>query len=138
MCYETEGYILIGKNTRSNETSYQKVINITSLFTEEAYKGKKLASLILIYAICYLKLFLDIKYFTLDDDSDNNDKIKNIYNSIGFSPIGHVELMNFNNKLKTFGPEKQLLLNDTFLYNANRILNKIKNQEGGRCEISNK
>jgi hypothetical protein len=55
VCYKTNGSVLKGKSTRSNKPSEQNdVINITSLYTEEAYRGKKLASLILIYAICYL------------------------------------------------------------------------------------
>ena len=100
--------------------------HISSLSTDVVYRGQGLALLLLIYGICYLKIqFPDVNYATLDDDSDKNIEMINIYNSIGFIFRDSVALDIMNpKKVIPSGPEKQLLINEEFIRRANYQLDK--------------
>jgi hypothetical protein len=129
ICFYSEGQVLKGITRNSYDNlQTQNVFNITWLFTSEEYKGQKLALLMLIYSICYLKhIHLNTNYVTLDDDSDNSSKIKNnLYNKIGFVYRDFQSLASYNT-LKMSGPEKQILLNNDFIRRAIDILSKIEN-----------
>jgi len=126
--YYSDGQVLQGTTRGSYENLQTKyVFNITWLITLPEYQGQKLALLILIYSICYLKTkHVNIIYVTLDDDSDNNFQIKkNIYNKIGFVYRDHLSLTS-KNTLKIYGPEKQLLLDENFKRRANNLLSEIE------------
>jgi hypothetical protein len=98
---KTIDYISIGK-TKSKmkqlltEEAESLQFNIPILSIHEAYKGKGLGQLLLIYGICFMNQFNEnneIHYVTLEDMSDNNDVIgKNVYDSISFEPIGFVSI----------------------------------------------
>jgi hypothetical protein len=127
--FYSEGQVLKGVTRKSYDNlQTQNVFNITWLFTSEEYKGQKLALLMLIYSICYLKhIHLNTIYVTLDDDSDNSCKIKNnLYNKIGFVYRDFQALASYNT-LSMSGPEKQILLDIDFIRRANDILSKVNN-----------
>jgi hypothetical protein len=136
--FYTEGEVLKGVTRKSYSNLHtQNIFNITWLFTCEEYAGRKLALLILIYSICYLKqLHLNTNYVMLDDDSDNNCKIKkNLYNKVGFVYRDLQSLASYD-MLHMSGPEKQILLDDNFIIRITDILSNIENpnvkQKGGK------
>jgi hypothetical protein len=136
-CFYSEGQVLKGVTRKSYDNlQTQNVFNITWLFTSEEYKGQKLALLMLIYSICYLKhIHLNTNYVTLDDDSDNSCKIKNnLYNKIGFVYRDFQSLASYNT-LSMSGPEKQILLNREFIQRANDILSKVISGGGGEYTL---
>jgi hypothetical protein len=136
-CFYSEGQVLKGVTRKSYDNlQTQNVFNITWLFTSEEYKGQKLALLMLIYSICYLKhIHLNTNYVTLDDDSDNSCKIKNnLYNKIGFVYRDFQSLASYNT-LSMSGPEKQILLNREFIQRANDILSKVMRRGGGEYTL---
>ena len=123
----TVGNILVGK-TRSryqNKMEDHNIFKISWVYTQPNYRGNKLALLLIIYSICYLKIqYPNINYVTLDDDSDNSIYIKNIYNSVGFNFQEPIEMdLLKSNRLKISGPEKQLLIDNVFLINIHAMLN---------------
>jgi hypothetical protein len=125
--YKSTGTITVGKTRQSQELPID-VFHITWIATENEYRGQGLALLLLIYSICYLKgSFPDVNYVTLDDDSDRSALlIKNVYDSLGFGFQGLIELdMSKNRGLIIPGPEKQLLLDEKFIINANAQLDSI-------------
>ena len=138
--YNSDGQVLQGRTRRNyDDLQTQYVFNITWLITLPKYQGQKLALLILIYSICYLKTkHVNTKYVTLDDDSDNNLQIKNnIYNKIGFVQRDHLSLIS-KNRLKIDGPEKQLLLDENFKARANNLLSyieKLPAMHGGKYTV---
>jgi GNAT superfamily N-acetyltransferase len=114
--------------------------SISFLDTEEEYQGKGYASLLLIYALCYLKLrFPHVNYSVLDDDSDRSTfKEGNIYNSLGYFFQDPPDDTNEDNPNEFIikGPEKQLDLDtqtnvESFLSKANTILNRKFGVRGG-------
>ena len=127
---KTTDTIRTGK-TRSqyrNLLEDQDVLHVNSVSTEDDYRGQKLALLIIIYGICYMKQKNpDISYVTLDDDSDRNTHIgKNIYDSLGFDYRYPTEMdMTKKRKLIIHEAEKQLLLDDLFIHKSNNHLDKI-------------
>ena len=127
--FYSDGQVLQGRTRRYYDDLHtQSVFNITWLFTSQEYQKQKLALLILIYSICYLKIkHVNTKYVTLDDDSENSLKIKNnIYNKTGFVLRDHLSFAS-HNLLNISGPEKQLLLDEEFIRRANKILSGIEN-----------
>ena len=85
------------RQTKSaKEDKEVKVLHISSVFTSPEHAGKKLAILLLMYAISYIKsqaTFTDVLYSTLDDCSDRSTIItENIYHKLGFVPCGHTSL----------------------------------------------
>jgi len=138
--FYSDGQVLQGTTRGSYENlQTQYVFNITWLITLPEYQGQKFALLILIYSICYLKTkHVNIKYVTLDDDSDNNFQIKkNIYNKIGFVYRDHLSLTS-KNTLKIYGPEKQLSLDENFKARANNLLSEIESlpvMRGGKYTV---
>jgi hypothetical protein len=123
----TVGNILVGK-TRSryqNKMEDHNIFKISWVYTQPNYRGNKLALLLIIYSICYLKIqYPNINYVTLDDDSDNSIYIKNIYNSVGFNFQEPIEMdLLKSNRLQISGPEKQLLIDNVFLINIHAMLN---------------
>lgn len=138
--FYSDGQVLQGRTRRYYDDLHtQSVFNITWLITLPKYQGQKLALLILIYSICYLKTrHVNTKYVTLDDDSDNNFQIKkNIYNKIGFVYRDHLSLTS-KNTLKIYGPEKQLSLDENFKERANKLLSEIESHtvmHGGKYTV---
>ena len=140
-CYiqigKSTGTIVIGKTRRKQELEDYDTINIAWLSTEQPYQGQGLALLLIIYSICYLKQQLpDINYVTLDDDSNRNDKIdKNIYDSLGFAFRDEIQMdISKTKQLKLSGPEKQLLLSDEFIRQANLQLDAKFKKNGGKLK----
>ena len=138
-CYiqigKSTGTIVIGKTRRKQELEDYDTINIAWLSTEQPYQGQGLALLLIIYSICYLKQQLpDINYVTLDDDSDRSYKMeKNIYDSLGFVFRDDIQMdISNTKKLNLSGPEKQLLLNDEFIRQANLQLDTKFGGNGGK------
>lgn len=132
--YKSTGNIIIGKTRTRQELEDQNTFHITWITTENEYRGKGLALLLLIYSICYLKLsFPDVSYVTLDDDSDRSDKLEpNLYGSLGFVSQGQTEIdMTKRKRLILSGPEKQLLLNEDFIRLANA---QLASRRGGRIK----
>ena len=137
---EPEGHIEIGKTdtqipgkTRSTYDVGTNVdtFHISWINTEPGYKGKGVSKLLIIYAICKLKLMnSDVEYATLDDDSDAGGKLtSNLYDSIGFGYSGLTKLSNINKMLDIEGPEKYMLLDRNFIRLANRVLDKEESKE---------
>lgn len=120
----TDGTVMTGK-TRSSKPVDVDVINVSWLNTDKKYTGGKLGMLILIYALCDLKVGNpNIEYATLDDDSDQSTSItRNMYTKIGFSFRDGVSIG--NNALEISGPEKQLKLNNEFIRRVTRLLSQI-------------
>jgi hypothetical protein len=134
------GTIIKGITRESNKNQLEDVplFHINWVSTDPKYTGQNLASLIIIYSICYLKQqFPDINYVTLDDDSARSSYIeKNVYTSLGFTFRDTIEMdMSTPKRLKMSGPEKQLLLNDNFI---ERAKNKIGISGGKRKTKSRK
>ena len=104
------------------EETEEIVFYITWVSTVVKYRGQKLALLLLIYSICYLKTepkFSNIDYVKLDDTSDrSNILLPNMFNLLGFEFQEDTEI-SVNNTIISSGPEKQLLLDDEFI---NRLI----------------
>ena len=135
----TTGTIIQGITRESNKNQLEvPLFHINWVSTNPNYTGKNLASLIIIYGICYLKQkFPEINYVMLDDDSArSNDIEKNLYTSLGFTFRDTIEMdMDRRKRLKISGPEKQLLLDDNFIEKAK---NKIGISGGKRKTRKNK
>lgn len=122
------------------------LIFIDQVTTDENYEGQGLGTLVLIYGICFMKhppkkyLYdidnnqipypTNLMYAFLEDDSDKSTSNYNIYNNVGFEfvvkpDVKQVEKKNedgttrIEDVLVPFGPEKQLLLDNTFITNIN-------------------
>jgi hypothetical protein len=114
--------------------------------TDKNYKDQGLGTLVLIYGICFMKhppkryLYdidnnqipypTNLMYAFLEDDSDKSTSNYNIYNNVGFEFVVKPDVKQVvkENKdgttriedvLVPFGPEKQLLLDNTFITNIN-------------------
>ena len=120
------GTIIQGITRESNKNQLEDVplFRINWVSTNPKYTGQNLASLIIIYSICYLKQrFTNINYVKLDDDSDKSLHMKqNVYNKLGFVFQPPIELDMFKDILIISGPEKQLQLDNNFINNANNRL----------------
>jgi hypothetical protein len=112
------------------------LFHISSVFTDQNYRGNYFALLLFIYGISHLKLMHpSIKHATLDDCSDNSSDIqKNLYHILGFFPLGEVSLHcpieektseHEPTNLVLSGPEKQANL-DRFVQRANDALTKVE------------
>lgn len=144
--YLSENANIVDRTILTDDEKYStKGVNlpafsISVLDTDEGYQGKGYASLLLIYALCYLKLrFPHVNYSVLDDDSDRSTfKEGNIYNSLGYffqDPPDDTNEDNPNEFIIS-GPEKQLDLDtqtnvESFLSKANTILNRKFGVRGG-------
>ena len=144
--------VVKGKLTKGNtEKKEINNIHISWLGTNANYRGQGIAGLLLVYAICYIKkIYPDVEYSTLDDDSDRNDMIKNLYNSLGYLPQGNSVSLNLKGQRVPGytiidgmnGPEKQLNLVTSldvtgFINSAKTILKKSL-QKGGKSRRSKK
>jgi hypothetical protein len=133
--YDTAGYVQMvisneeintaKQNTRASasvEHPEIPVIHILYLFVNQHFRGQKLAILLMLYGLCYLKkIYPYIKYASLDDDSDKSlaNDASNIYNRLGFQFKGPISQdMYSKTQLNISGPEKILDLN----FFENRIL----------------
>jgi hypothetical protein len=78
--------ILDTPRTRTLQRISAPTFYIDFVETNENYRSKGWATLLLIYTIAYLqKYWPDIKFFTLSDESDKRFHIEdNIYQSLGF------------------------------------------------------
>lgn len=119
---------ITGKTRSSFNDKEEDVFQINWVSTNNEYRGQQLATLVIIYSICYMMFSNNkIRYVILDDDSDKSVYMKkNIYNSLGFIPRDLVALnMSNSETLNILGPEKQLAINDGFIRNSNTILDTI-------------
>ena len=116
----------ITRASYKNQLEDVPLFHINWMSTDPKYTGQNLASLIIIYSICYLKQrFANINYVKLDDDSDKSLHMKqNVYNKLGFVFQPPIELDMFKDILIISGPEKQLQLDNNFINNANNRLKK--------------
>lgn len=124
-----------GNITGKTRSSFKEedVFQINWVSTNQEYRGQQLATLVIIYSICYMVLNAkNIQYVILDDDSDKSIYMKkNIYNSLGFIPRDLVALnMTKSETLNILGPEKQLAIDYAFIRNANVMLDAMANGIG--------
>jgi|688.fasta_scaffold238728_2 hypothetical protein len=133
------GDIILGKTRDTDIDQDEPVFTIGWLGTTAEYQGLGLGILLLIYALCYLKLhYPNINYSILDDDSGRNeDLIGNIYTSLGYVFQGNIALNMANSKkIILSGPERQLILDnpknvEEFLERVNKLLDKLLKKKGG-------
>lgn len=80
--------------TRSKKEDELNTIRILNINIDKYYRGNSLATLLLIYGICYLKVNdlegREASYVTLDDDSDMANSVNNVYAQLGFSFKGTI------------------------------------------------
>jgi hypothetical protein len=113
---------------RSTEPIAVDTINVVSLVVKEAYRGRGLAGLLLIYGLCYLKnLYPSVEYSVLEDVSDGAHLMtRNIYARLGYEHRDHVNLSNTHrNSVDTSSPTKVLDMKKTFFHKANIFLENI-------------
>lgn len=127
----TDGNVLIGKTRTSYATLVEvPVFNVSWLSTNKQYEGQQLGSLLLMYALCDLKIHNpNVNYAILDDDTDKSRSMKNIYNKLGFSFRDFVCLGDKKGEVEMSGPEKQVELNDDFI---SCVIQKLDKLTGGR------
>ena len=136
----TRGNITGKTRSSFKEEKEEDVFQINWVSTNQEYRGQQLATLVIIYSICYMVLNAkNIQYVILDDDSDKSIYMKkNIYNSLGFIPRDLVSLnMTKSETLNILGPEKQLAIDDAFIRNANVMLDAIANGMGANAMGAN-
>ena len=105
----------------------KEAFSISWVKVDDNYKGYNLGTFLIIYCIYLCKInFSDIEYVVLDDDSDERENDKNIYNKLGFIYQETQEIQLENGELKSVnsGPEMQLNITDFF---NNNLLNKLNN-----------
>jgi len=137
------GDIVIGKTRDKDIEQDVPAFTIGWLGTDKEYQGMGLGILLLIYALCYLKLNNpDVNYSILDDDSGRNESlIGNIYNSLGYVFQGNIALDIANSKkIILSGPERQLMLDtpekvQEFLTRVNVMLDEKFGKKGGKRKI---
>ena len=134
------GDIVIGKTRDKDIEQDVPAFTIGWLGTDKEYQGVGLGILLLIYALCYLKLHNpDVNYSILDDDSGRSESlIGNIYNSLGYVFQGNIALdMANSKKIILSGPERQLMLDNPekvqeFLTRVNEMLDVKFSIKGGK------
>ena len=141
--YLSTGDIVLGKTRDTDIEQDVPTISIGWLGTNKEYQGLGFGILLLIYALCYLKLHNpDINYSILDDDSDRNQYlIGNIYTSLGYVFQDTIALDPANpNKIIISSPDRQLMLDNPenmqeFLKRVNGILDEKFGKKGGKRKI---
>lgn len=127
--------------TRSKKEEELNTIRVLNINIDKSYRGNSLATLLLIYGICYLKVNdlegREATYVTLDDDSDMANELNNVYAHLGFSFKGTIVI---NDKkqvvdsstglLGSTGNEKQVYI-ETFRTIAVSQLKKIEKKTQG-------
>ena len=75
-----------GKRTRLSRPTWSPIFHIEEVHTNPQHQGIGWATILMIYAMCYVKMKKPtINIFTLDDCSIKNNYImRNIYNKLGF------------------------------------------------------
>jgi GNAT superfamily N-acetyltransferase len=134
------GDIILGKTRETDIKQDVPAIAINWLGTDEEYRGEGLGILLLIYALCYLKLHNPhINYSILDDDSDRNQYfIGNIYTSLGYVFQDTIALDPANpKKIIISSPDRQLRLDNPeniqeFLVRVNKMLDTKFGKKGGK------
>jgi len=124
----------------------KEAFSISWVRVDDNYKGYNLGTFLIIYCIYLCKInFSGVEYVVLDDDSDERDNDKNIYNKLGFiyQETQEIQLENGELKIVNSGPEMQLnivdFFNDNLLTKLNNIKIKIRNLnnfEGGKRKIN--
>ena len=118
---------LHGRKTRSEQELEDWIIYVNWLHVNPVYKRKKYGTLILIYAICkVVELYPHIEYATLDDVSDNADKVKNIYHSLLFG-LDESTKLNDHKRIELNGPEKTAYIGYDNYFNV--LMNKVSSIE---------
>jgi len=134
------GDIILGKTRDTDIEQDVPAFTIGWLGTNEEYQGLGLGILLLIYALCYLKLHNPhINYSILDDDSDRSQNlIGNIYTSLGYVFQDTIALdMSKANKIIISAPDRQLMLDtpeniQDFLKRVNKMLDTKFGKKGGK------
>ncbi len=129
----TDKNVLLGKTRFSYATLVNvDVFNVSWLNTHKKYEGQQLGTLLLIYALCNLKMtYPNVNYAVLDDDTDKSRRMRNIYNKLGFSFRDFVCLGD-KGEIVMSGPEKQLELNDEFISRLKKKLDMTGGKQKSR------
>ena len=115
--------------TRANSTLTKQAINIPGLFVKEDYRGKKYATLLLIFGILtVLENHPSIEYVTLDDMTNMSNSLKNIYSGLHIVNQGLTHLED-DGTISLDGPEKFLFIGQQQRGTGwlNMIKEKVKN-----------
>lgn len=133
------------------ELNDEPAFYVVALDTDENYRGRGYASLLLIFGLSYLKIvYPEYKFSLLDDDTDKSSQIEgDIYTNLGYQiradeniKLSHIKsnkLESGNTKQEGFGPERILYLGTVgginhladFIRRGNRALRKKSFLSGG-------
>jgi GNAT superfamily N-acetyltransferase len=89
-------------DTRSMSIQHKNGLYVSWIEIKEAYQRKGYATLLLLYALCTLYAESDypLEFISLEDATDNQLYMDtNIYNKLGFTHKGYVEINNSKKKL---------------------------------------
>jgi len=89
-------------DTRSMSIQHKNGLYVSWIEIKEPYQRKGHATLLLLYALCtlYSELDYSLEFISLEDATDNQlDMDTNIYNKLGFTHKGYVEINNSKTKL---------------------------------------
>ena len=140
--------------TRSSKPTWSTNFHIEKVETAEPYRGNGLATLLMIYGMCFVKTTRpDISIFTLYDCSDQKtDMTSNIYTILGFEFQSLISIdASVSSKITFTCPEKpfelkQLALDDklkenlfitTALQQITKFIKKTKTRTQARTEGGN-
>ena len=125
---QTDLYLATNR-LRTTEPTTVDAINVVSLVVKEAYRGRGLALLLLIYGLCYFQsIYPTVEYSVLDDVSDGAHLMTgNIYARVGYEHRDHVNLSHTSRKaLDTSSPTKVLDMKKTFYYKAKSLIDELE------------
>ena len=122
-----------GHQTRSSTQVDATIFYINQVFTHSSERGKGLATLLLIYGMCNVKVnYENINIFVLDDCSGRRHYMRNVYTNLGFVFQGTISLdKTKSSKITSSCSEKQLNLissNDVKLFKI-RAMKRLTNIE---------
>ena len=122
-----------GHQTRSSTQVDATIFYINQVFTHSSERGKGLATLLLIYGMCTVKVnYENINIFVLDDCSGRHHYMRNVYTNLGFVFQGTISLdKTKSSKITSSCSEKQLNLitsNDVKLFKI-RTMKRLTNIE---------
>lgn len=117
-------------------TNEEESIHISWVTVSSSQRGRGLGLLLLMYAICFIKVqYPHIQYSNLDDDSDRNTSMnRNIYDRLRFGLTGMTRMIMTKDEQETKhdqlvllgGPEKHAILDRHFVDRCNYELNRFR------------
>ena len=125
------------RNASRSKTSLveQDTITIHWMNINEKYAGQGLATVLMSYGICKMKLlYNDIRFVFLEDMSDKSKKShNNIYNLFGATFIDDVKFSDIGGKgaVDFATTYKQIKLDHDFIFRVDQLLSKLE-AKGGR------